>query len=110
MKLLVEILQRAKGAFDRRLPHLLSSEKQQIFKGFSIDAAVIAAVPYLHSRTTFHLISMTFIRQPPIPEQGWEERERQGGGERCALDNTSLTPHAIPNQIDLCWLPVGTPA
>lgn len=49
--------------------------EQQIFTGLSIDVAVIAAVPYLHSRTTFHLISMTFHQdspQSPVPGQGRE--------------------------------------
>lgn len=84
--------------------------EQQIFKGLSIDVAVIAAVPYLHSRTTFHLISMTFHRQPSVPGPRAGEGEREEEEERGALDNTQSTPHAIPNTIDLCWLPMGTPA
>ena len=76
-------------------PPLLS--EQQIFKGLSIDVAVIAAVPYLHSRTTFHLISMTFHRQPsvPGPRAGEGERETVRNKERGVLDCTQLTPHAI---------------
>ncbi|CAB1413772.1 unnamed protein product [Pleuronectes platessa] len=51
----------------------------QIFKGLSIDAGVIAALPYLHTRTTFHLISMTFHRQPLVPGR---RRERESERER----------------------------
>lgn len=64
--------------------------EQQVVKGLSIDAAVIAAVPYLHSTTTFHLISMTFHRQPLVPGPSAGEGERKS--ERGALDNTQLTP------------------
>lgn len=87
--------------------------KQQIFKDFSIDVAVIVAVPYLHGQTTFHLISMTFHRQPPIPgpRTGERQREKVTG----VLDNMQLTshipnPNPIPNTINLSWLPAETPA
>lgn len=89
-------------------PHL---SEQRIFKDYFIDVAVIAAVQYLSARTTFHLISMTFHRQPSVagPRAG-----RGEGGlaekERGALDSTQLTPRTIPNTIDLCRPPTGTPA
>lgn len=89
------------------VPCSLRSE-QQTFKDLSIDVAVIAAVPYLHGRTTFHLISMTFHRQPSMaaPRTGEGESEKERG----VLDNMQLTSHMIPNTIDLCWLPTGTAA
>lgn len=76
-------------------PPLLS--EQQIFKGLSIDVAVIAAVPYLHSRTTFHLISMTFHRQPsvPGPRAGAGERERKR--EVCCTHNWLLMQSQTPS-------------
>lgn len=82
--------------------------EQQIFKDLFIDVAVIAAVPYLHGQTTFHLISMTFHRQPsvPGPRTGARQREKERG----VLDNMQLTSHMIPNTINLSRLPAGTPA
>lgn len=51
--------------------------REQIFKGLPIDAAVIAAVLYLNGRTTSHLISMTFHRQPSVPRPRAAARERE---------------------------------
>lgn len=70
------------GEIGKSCPLLPLLCERQIFKGLSIDVAVIAAVPYLHSRTTFHLISMTFHRQPSVPGQG-RERARQTERETC---------------------------
>lgn len=79
-------------------PPLLS--EQQIFKGLSIDVAVIAAVPYLHSRTTFNLISMTFRRQAsvPGPRAGEGERDNEKQRERCAGLHTTDSSCDLQNQ------------
>ena len=79
-------------------PPLLS--EQQTFKGLSIDVAVIAAVPYRHSRTTFHLISMTFHRQPsvPGPRAGEGEGDSEKQRERCAGLHTTDSSRDLQNQ------------
>lgn len=53
------------GAIDGKCeqPHLVV---QQICKDLSIDRVLIAAGPYLCSRTTTYLISMTFHRQHSV--------------------------------------------
>lgn len=71
-------------------PSLVS--EQQIFENLSIDAAVIAAIRYLHSRAALHLISMTFYRQPSVPSPRAEEGGRKEG--RGLLDDNQPTPHA----------------
>lgn len=60
---------------------LISSRAADI----SIDVAVIAAIHYLHGRTMFHLISMTFYWQTSVPGPRVGEGRRKK--DRGLLDN-----------------------
>lgn len=83
------------------LTYNLLSE-QPIFRNLSTDAAVTVAIHYLYSRATFHLISMTFYRQPSVPSpRAKKEKERRRSAGQQSTDSSRYPMNLVGSSWEL---------